>query len=62
MGAPPISSSTTSKLNHSARFKAMMPEKLPIRRSSPYLTIPPGFSPRTLLDSPVLFCSGQVCR
>eukprot|EP00250_Pteridium_aquilinum_P011702 c20251_g2_i1 orf=337-2250(-) len=44
---------------HSARFKSMVPSKLPIRRS-PCLTIPPGLSPTTLLDSPVLFSTAQV--
>lgn len=42
-----------------ARFKTMMPSRLPIPRS-PCLTIPPGLSPTTLLDSPVLFSTGQV--
>ncbi|MCO5595035.1 hypothetical protein L7F22_049072 [Adiantum nelumboides] len=42
-----------------ARFKTMMPSRLPIPRS-PYLTIPPGLSPTTLLDSPVLFSTGQA--
>ncbi|KAI5082354.1 hypothetical protein GOP47_0002097 [Adiantum capillus-veneris] len=40
-----------------ARFKSMMPPRLPIPRS-PYLTIPPGLSPTTLLDSPVLLPAG----
>lgn len=44
---------------HSARFKSMVPSKLPIRRS-PCLTIPPGLSPTTLFDSPVLFSTAQV--
>ncbi|KAJ7568009.1 hypothetical protein O6H91_01G015400 [Diphasiastrum complanatum] len=41
-----------------ARFKAMPPSRLPIPRSS-YVTIPPGLSPTTLLDSPVLFATHQ---
>lgn len=45
--------------SYSARFKSMVPSKLPIRRSS-CLTIPPGLSPTTLLDSPVLFSTAQV--
>lgn len=42
---------------NTARFKSMMPPRLPIPRS-PYLTIPPGLSPTTLLDSPVLLPGG----
>eukprot|EP00249_Psilotum_nudum_P021076 c27962_g3_i1 orf=553-2493(+) len=41
-----------------ARFKTMMPSRLPIPRS-PFVTIPPGLSPATLLDSPVLVSAGQ---
>ncbi|XP_031490303.1 WRKY transcription factor SUSIBA2-like isoform X1 [Nymphaea colorata] len=36
-----------------ARYKTMSPASLPIARS-PCLTIPPGLSPTTLLESPVL--------
>lgn len=36
-----------------SRYKLMSPAKLPISRS-PCLTIPPGLSPSSLLDSPVL--------
>ncbi|OVA15113.1 DNA-binding WRKY [Macleaya cordata] len=39
--------------SNSARYKSMSPAMLPISRS-PCLTIPPGLSPTTLLDSPVL--------
>ncbi|PIA58143.1 hypothetical protein AQUCO_00500231v1 [Aquilegia coerulea] len=39
--------------NNAARYKLMSPARLPITRS-PCLTIPPGLSPTTLLDSPVL--------
>ncbi|KAH7287439.1 hypothetical protein KP509_32G056300 [Ceratopteris richardii] len=42
-----------------ARFKTMMPSRLPIPRS-PCLTIPPGLSPSTLLDSPVLVSTGHA--
>eukprot|EP00249_Psilotum_nudum_P021075 c27962_g2_i1 orf=584-2809(+) len=42
-----------------ARFKTMTPSRLPIPRS-PYLTIPPGLSPTTLLDSPVLLSTVQA--
>lgn len=37
-----------------ARYKLMSPARLPISTRSPCLTIPPGLSPTTLLDSPVL--------
>eukprot|EP00250_Pteridium_aquilinum_P003383 c13697_g1_i1 orf=553-2643(-) len=47
--------------SNSARFKSMMPPRLPIPRS-PYLTIPPGLSPTTLLDSPVLLPPGLAER
>ncbi|CAI0437411.1 unnamed protein product [Linum tenue] len=36
-----------------ARYKLMSPAKLPISRS-PYITIPPGLSPTSFLESPVL--------
>nr|XP_009396393.1 PREDICTED: WRKY transcription factor SUSIBA2-like isoform X1 [Musa acuminata subsp. malaccensis] len=36
-----------------ARYKSMSPARLPIARA-PCLTIPPGFSPSALLESPVL--------
>lgn len=42
-----------------ARFKSMTPSRLPIPKS-PCLTIPPGLSPTTLLDSPVLLSAGQA--
>ncbi|KAI5073538.1 hypothetical protein GOP47_0011551 [Adiantum capillus-veneris] len=50
---------TSQFSSHSARFKSLVPSKLPIRRSS-YFTIPPGLSPTTFLDSPVLFSTAQV--
>lgn len=43
--------------SNSAKFKSMMPSRLPISRS-PYLTIPAGLSPTTLLDSPLFLPSG----
>ncbi|KAK8923412.1 putative WRKY transcription factor 20 [Platanthera zijinensis] len=46
---PPEISANTS----GARYKMMSPARLPITRS-PYLTIPSGFSPGALLESPVL--------
>lgn len=45
----------------SGRLKSIPPSRLPIPRQSPYVTIPPGFSPNTLLDSsPVLLSTSQV--
>eukprot|EP00249_Psilotum_nudum_P022451 c28521_g1_i4 orf=701-2314(+) len=52
-GDPVVARSST------ARFKTMTPSRLPIPRS-PYLTIPPGLSPTTLLDSPVLLSTAQA--
>ncbi|KAK9689453.1 hypothetical protein RND81_09G060000 [Saponaria officinalis] len=42
-----------SSLQNNARYKLMSPAKLPITRS-PCLTIPPGLSPTSFLESPVL--------
>ena len=42
-----------------ARYKAMSPARLPISRE-PCLTIPAGFSPGALLDSPVLLNNFKV--
>lgn len=42
-----------------ARYKAMSPARLPISRE-PCLTIPPGFSPSALLESPVLLTNMKV--
>ncbi|KAH9329687.1 hypothetical protein KI387_001795 [Taxus chinensis] len=39
------------------RFKSTPPSSLPIMPRSPYFSIPPGLSPTTLLDSPVLLSS-----
>lgn len=36
-----------------ARYKAMSPGRLPIATRAPCLTIPQGFSPSALLESPV---------
>ncbi|XP_024539636.1 probable WRKY transcription factor 3 [Selaginella moellendorffii] len=41
-----------------ARFKSMPPSRLPIPRA-PCVTIPPGLSPTTLLDSPVLLSTSH---
>ncbi|EFJ07462.1 hypothetical protein SELMODRAFT_56793, partial [Selaginella moellendorffii] len=40
------------------RFKSMPPSRLPIPRA-PCVTIPPGLSPTTLLDSPVLLSTSH---
>lgn len=42
-----------------ARYKAMSPARLPISRE-PCLTIPAGFSPGALLESPVLLNNFKV--
>lgn len=42
-----------------ARYKSMSPAKLPISRSL-HLTIPSGFSPSVLLESPVLLTNIKV--
>lgn len=42
-----------------ARYKTMSPARLPISRE-PCLTIPPGFSPSSLLESPVLLTNMKV--
>ena len=47
-------------MNNTAKYRSMMPSKLPIPSSNPYFTIPPGLSPATLLESPVLFSGGLV--
>eukprot|EP01018_Ginkgo_biloba_P017602 Gb_32055 [translate_table: standard] len=51
-------SGSSPRLN-TARYKSMPPSCLPIPRS-PCLTIPPGLSPTTLLDSPVLLSNTQA--
>ncbi|XP_043689383.1 probable WRKY transcription factor 20 isoform X3 [Telopea speciosissima] len=45
--------------SNAAKYKLMSPARLPISRS-PCLTIPPGLSPTTLLDSPVLLSNMKV--
>ena len=42
-----------------ARYKLMSPAKLPISRS-PCITIPPGLSPTSFLESPVLLSNMKV--
>ena len=43
----------------SARYKLLSPAKLPISRS-PCITIPPGLSPTSFLESPVLLSNMKV--
>ncbi|KAI5432858.1 probable WRKY transcription factor 20 [Lathyrus oleraceus] len=50
---------TVSGLNSMARYKLLSPAKLPISRS-PCITIPPGLSPTSLLESPVLLSNMKV--
>lgn len=45
--------------NSMARYKLMSPAKLPISRS-PCITIPPGLSPTSFLESPVLLSNMKV--
>ncbi|KAH9312914.1 hypothetical protein KI387_027949, partial [Taxus chinensis] len=45
---------------NTARFKSVSTLSSPNGVRSPYLTIPPGLSPTTLLDSPVLLSNSQV--
>ncbi|XP_020206545.1 probable WRKY transcription factor 20 isoform X2 [Cajanus cajan] len=45
--------------NSSARYKLMSPAKLPISRS-PCITVPPGLSPTSFLESPVLLSNMKV--
>lgn len=43
-----------------AKYKLMSPAKLPISRSPCTLTIPPGLSPTSFLESPVLLSNIKV--
>lgn len=52
---------TTSGNTSGARYKLMSPAKLPISRS-PVLTIPPGLSPTSFLESPVLLSNMKVLK
>lgn len=45
--------------NSTARYKLFSPAKLPISRS-PCITIPPGLSPSSFLESPVLLSNMKV--
>lgn len=44
-----------------ARYKSLSPARLLISSRAPCLTIPPGISPTTLLESPVLLTNVKVC-
>ncbi|KAK7299964.1 hypothetical protein RJT34_10795 [Clitoria ternatea] len=50
---------TGSGHNSTARYKLLSPAKLPISRS-PGITIPPGLSPTSFLESPVLLSNMKV--
>ncbi|XP_058742893.1 probable WRKY transcription factor 20 [Vicia villosa] len=50
---------TVSGINSMARYKLLSPAKLPISRS-PCVTVPPGFSPTSFLESPVLLSNMKV--
>ncbi|KAH9299097.1 hypothetical protein KI387_030779, partial [Taxus chinensis] len=58
---PSVPSSQTSgpTSSSSAKFKCMPPASIPIPRP-PFLTLPHGLSPSTLLDSPMLLTNSQV--
>lgn len=43
-----------------ARYKLMSPAKLPISRSTTNITIPPGLSPTSFLESPVFISNIKV--
>jgi len=45
--------------NSTARYKLIAPAKLPISRL-PRITIPPGLSPTSFLESPVLLSNMKV--
>ncbi|KAL9995157.1 putative transcription factor WRKY family [Helianthus debilis subsp. tardiflorus] len=44
-----------------AKYKLMSPAKLPISRSA-YVTVPPGLSPTSFLESPVLLTNIKICN
>ncbi|KAL1332760.1 hypothetical protein HN51_061548 [Arachis hypogaea] len=55
----PDAGATSSANAGGARYKLMSPAKLPISRS-PCVTIPPGLSPTSFLESPVLLSNMKV--
>lgn len=50
---------TSRSAGGAAKYKLMSPAKLPISRS-PCLTIPPGLTPTSFLESPVLLSNMKV--
>ncbi|XP_062188544.1 WRKY transcription factor SUSIBA2-like [Phragmites australis] len=56
---PPADRRVAALAGAGARYKAMSPARLPISRE-PCLTIPAGFSPSALLESPVLLTNFKV--
>ncbi|KAM7252248.1 hypothetical protein ACFE04_024131 [Oxalis oulophora] len=56
---PAVPESNNSGTGAIARYKLMSPAKLPISRS-PCMTIPPGLSPSSFLESPVLLSNVKV--
>ncbi|KAL6657693.1 hypothetical protein ACP70R_005473 [Stipagrostis hirtigluma subsp. patula] len=55
----PVDRRVAALAGSGARYKAMSPARLPISRE-PCLTIPAGFSPSALLESPVLLTNFKV--
>ena len=55
----PNSAADAAPATAGARYKLMSPAKLPISRS-PCVTIPPGLSPTSFLESPVLLSNMKV--
>jgi len=58
-GSRPNSAADPAPAGGGARYKLMSPAKLPISRS-PCVTIPPGLSPTSFLESPVLLSNMKV--
>ncbi|XP_014518733.1 probable WRKY transcription factor 20 [Vigna radiata var. radiata] len=58
-GSRPNSAPDAAPAGGGARYKLMSPAKLPISRS-PCVTIPPGLSPTSFLESPVLLSNMKV--
>ncbi|XP_020232748.1 probable WRKY transcription factor 20 isoform X1 [Cajanus cajan] len=58
-GSRPNSAADGAPATGGARYKLMSPAKLPISRS-PCVTIPPGLSPTSFLESPVLLSNMKV--
>ncbi|RDX61990.1 putative WRKY transcription factor 20, partial [Mucuna pruriens] len=58
-GSRPNSAAEGAPAAGGARYKLMSPAKLPISRS-PCVTIPPGLSPTSFLESPVLLSNMKV--